>query len=73
MLSLVLLGALVASCHALGKDVVELTPANFKSKVLESDDVWLVEFYGLLESLWPHPPHLVLGSFKLQLLGAVCL
>jgi len=38
--------ALVASCEALGKDVVELTPANFKSKVLESDDVWLVEFFA---------------------------
>ncbi len=32
--------------HAVGKDVVVLTPDNFKSQVLNSDDVWLVEFYA---------------------------
>jgi len=29
-----------------GKDVVELTDANFKKKVLDSDKGWLVEFYA---------------------------
>jgi len=29
-----------------GKDVVELTDANFKKKVLDSDMGWLVEFYA---------------------------
>ena len=27
-------------------DVVELTASNFNSKVIQSDDVWLVEFYA---------------------------
>ena len=27
-------------------DVVELTEANFQSKVLNSDDIWIVEFYA---------------------------
>ena len=38
-------------------DVVELTPNNFASKVMNSDDVWLVEFYapwcGHCQSLAP--------------------
>lgn len=29
-----------------GKDVVELTESNFAKQVLESDDVWLVEFFA---------------------------
>jgi len=27
-------------------DVVELTPENFESKVINSDNFWLVEFYA---------------------------
>lgn len=27
-------------------DVVELTAANFQSKVINSDEVWIVEFYA---------------------------
>lgn len=27
-------------------DVVELTASNFRSKVLDSDELWLVEFYA---------------------------
>ncbi|XP_039254908.2 protein disulfide-isomerase A6-like [Styela clava] len=41
--------ALVSYTSALyssGDDVVELTSANFKSKVLDSDELWLVEFYA---------------------------
>lgn len=41
-----------------GNDVVELTDANFDSKVLNSDDMWLVEFYapwcGHCKNLAPH-------------------
>lgn len=29
-------------------DVVELTASNFKSRVLDSNEVWLVEFFGTL-------------------------
>ncbi|MGH0166501.1 UNVERIFIED_CONTAM: hypothetical protein FKN15_000331, partial [Acipenser sinensis] len=39
-------------------DVVELTPANFNREVLQSDSLWLVEFYapwcGHCQSLTPH-------------------
>ena len=31
-------------------DVVELTASNFKSQVLDSNEVWLVEFFGLISS-----------------------
>ncbi|XGW23835.1 hypothetical protein V3C99_005783 [Haemonchus contortus] len=48
---LTLFGAafLLASCHALYSakdDVVELTAANFRSKVINSDEVWVVEFFA---------------------------
>ena len=41
--------ALIASVSADytgSDDVVVLTSANFKSKVLNSDELWLVEFYA---------------------------
>ena len=40
-----LLLALAVSA-VLADDVVTLTPDNFKSLVLNSNDVWLIEFYG---------------------------
>lgn len=40
-----------------GSNVVELTPSNFESKVIDSDELWLVEFYapwcGHCKSLTP--------------------
>ena len=41
-----LLAATAVTCHAIGKDVVELTPANFDKLVIGSDDVWIVEFFA---------------------------
>uniref|UniRef100_A0A158QNB7 Protein disulfide-isomerase A6 homolog n=1 Tax=Haemonchus placei TaxID=6290 RepID=A0A158QNB7_HAEPC len=40
---------MLATCHALYSakdDVVELTAANFRSKVINSDEVWVVEFFA---------------------------
>ena len=31
---------------AFADDVVELTAGNFKSNVLDSSEIWLVEFFG---------------------------
>ena len=45
----VLFGLCVLSSHALYQSngpVEELTASNFHSKVINSDDVWLVEFYA---------------------------
>ncbi|KAK7091295.1 protein disulfide-isomerase A6 homolog [Littorina saxatilis] len=56
----VVLVSLVVGATAMygpGDDVVELTPANFHSKVIQSDELWLVEFYapwcGHCQSLTP--------------------
>lgn len=58
--SIVLLTLLVAGASAFygsGDDVVELTPANFNSKVINGDELWIVEFYapwcGHCQSLTP--------------------
>ncbi|CAG2107549.1 unnamed protein product [Medioppia subpectinata] len=37
------------SCHSLydkKSEVIELTPTNFESKVTDSDDIWIVEFFA---------------------------
>ncbi|XP_051954192.1 protein disulfide-isomerase A6-like [Xyrauchen texanus] len=49
-----LLGVLVCSLSVLsvhglysaGDDVIELTPSNFNREVIQSDSIWLVEFYA---------------------------
>ncbi len=40
----------IALAASAGSDVIELTSSNFKSSVLNSDDIWLVEFYGKFAS-----------------------
>ena len=57
---------------AIGPDVVELTPANFKSKVLDSDDLWIVEFFGLRVPVSSPELSSSIFLFFLQLPGAVC-
>jgi thioredoxin-like negative regulator of GroEL len=32
--------------YSSGDEVIELTAANFNSKVIQSSDLWLVEFYA---------------------------
>jgi hypothetical protein len=47
---LIILLAIIVLGSCLFKDdsaVVKLTKNNFKSSVLESDELWLVEFYGM--------------------------
>ncbi|KAK6488493.1 protein disulfide-isomerase A6-like [Huso huso] len=48
----------VSGFYSSSDDVVELTPANFNREVLQSDSLWLVEFYapwcGHCQSLTPH-------------------
>lgn len=49
MKTLVVLPFLAAVCSALyssSDDVVELTASNFNTRVLQSSDLWLVEFYA---------------------------
>ncbi|KAM9839938.1 protein disulfide-isomerase A6 isoform 2-T2 [Aulostomus maculatus] len=41
--------SLVLSVHSMyssGDDVIELTPSNFHKEVIQSDSLWLVEFYA---------------------------
>lgn len=59
------------------KDVVELTDANFKEKVLNSDDLWLVEFYApwcghckSLAPIWAQAATELKGKVKLGALDA---
>ena len=44
----VLVSLVVGACamYGPGDDVVELTPSNFHSKVINGDELWLVEFYA---------------------------
>lgn len=32
--------------YSAGDNVIDLNPSNFQQKVLQSDSVWLVEFYA---------------------------
>lgn len=46
---LILLSALVPhilSLYSSNSPVVQLTSSNFKSQVVKSDEIWLVEFYA---------------------------
>lgn len=41
--------SLVLSVHGMysaSDDVVELTPSNFNKEVIQSDSLWLIEFYA---------------------------
>ena len=38
--------ACTSAMYSSSDDVVELTAANFNSKVIQSDELWLVEFYA---------------------------
>jgi protein disulfide-isomerase A6 len=37
---------LTEALYGSNSDVVELTAGNFDGKVIQSDDIWLVEFYA---------------------------
>lgn len=37
---------IVSALYDSSDDVVELTAANFNNKVIQSDELWLVEFYA---------------------------
>jgi len=59
------------------KDVIELTDDNFKEKVLESDDLWLVEFFAPwcghcknLEPIWAEAATQLKGKVKVGALDA---
>ena len=41
-----LLSTVASALYKSPGPVVELTPSNFKSEVLDSDSMWLVEFYA---------------------------
>lgn len=36
----------VNSLYSASDDVIELTPANFNKEVIQSESLWLVEFYA---------------------------
>ena len=38
--------AMAAALYSPSDDVVELTASNFQREVVQSDDLWLVEFYA---------------------------
>lgn len=35
-----------SALYGRGSDVIELTPSNFESRVTDSDDIWIVEFFA---------------------------
>lgn len=43
---LTLLSSGCLALYSAGSSVVELTPENFNHKVLDSDHIWIVEFYA---------------------------
>ena len=44
---MLLLGAVGVQCmYPSSSDVVDLTPSNFDKKVIDSDSIWIVEFYA---------------------------
>uniref|UniRef100_A0A0B7AT06 Thioredoxin domain-containing protein n=1 Tax=Arion vulgaris TaxID=1028688 RepID=A0A0B7AT06_9EUPU len=54
-LGLGLIFLLVSSANGFygsGDDVIELTPANFHKNVIDSNSLWIVEFYA---PWWPLP------------------
>lgn len=49
LVELVVVVVVVGCVHGLyspSDEVIELTPSNFNTKVLQSADLWLVEFYA---------------------------
>ncbi|XP_065175338.1 protein disulfide-isomerase A6-like [Sycon ciliatum] len=47
--ALILLSVLACSAYAVdyaGSDVIDLTPTNFQSRVIDSEYVWIIEFYA---------------------------
>lgn len=48
-LGLIFSSILITVCHALydsSSGVIELTPSNFESKVIDSEEIWIVEFFA---------------------------
>lgn len=45
-LAFLFLFAVVSAMYDGNADVIELTATNFQSKVVDSDSVWIVEFYA---------------------------
>ena len=43
---LVAIATSVSGFYTSSDDVVELTPSNFNKLVIQSDEVWMVEFYA---------------------------
>ncbi len=43
-----LLIGLTLSLYSSGSAVVQLNSNNFQKEVVDSSDVWLIEFYGIL-------------------------
>lgn len=46
LLSVLLLLSIAAAFYETDSKVVKLTVANFQSEVLDSEELWLVEFYA---------------------------
>jgi protein disulfide-isomerase A6 len=46
LLALVLVFSIAVAFYETDSKVVKLTAANFQSLVLDSDELWLIEFYA---------------------------